>query len=370
MKIIISSLLLMIGLCTAVTAQNFSSGSVTILNNNPLEGNIAIDYLAQTVLYKKNYKTTAYTFDQVTSVSLNDRKFDKIAVDDIIYFASPLQDGKASLYQISPTEYLITTTTTKAKVINLKNDRANIAGTLAVLFSDCNSIRRSLNAIDQFNESALIRNVQAYNACDYEIYAPTPSEVDAAASYNTDAASFYLGATTGVNILQFFNNDASESIVTGQVQLGVITTPSFLGTLQGNLYFSLEGSATLSGDNSFENLPNNLNFKMSTYRLLFGLEYQFNKENKVKPFIAAAVGPTGDYYEGTLDGNDFDISGGNPIFVPRVGVRYELNNGGHLGATISYITGYENDLTFPTEEGVIPLVVDVKTISLGFNYYF
>lgn len=370
MKKIITSLFFMIAFCSVLTAQNYSSGSITVLNNNPLEGSVAIDYLAQTVLYKKNYKTTVYTFDQVTSVSLNNRNLDKIEVDNIVYFATPLQDGKASLYQISPSEYLITNATGTSKVINVDNDRANIAGTLAVLFSDCNSIRRPLNAIDQFNESALIRNVQAYNACDYEIYAPTPNEVDAAASYNTDAASFYLGVGTSVNNLKFFDSDDSESIVTGQVQLGVIATPGFLGTLQGNLYFSLEGNAALSGDNSFENLPNDLNFKMSSFRLLFGLEYQFNKEGKLKPFVAAAVGPTGDYYEGTLDGNDFDISGGNPIFVPRVGVRYELSNGHHLSASLSYITGYDNDLTFPTEEEVIPLQIDVTTLTLGINYYF
>ena len=61
----------MIAFCSVLTAQNYSSGSITVLNNNPLEGSVAIDYLAQTVLYKKNYKTTVYTFDQVTSVSVS-----------------------------------------------------------------------------------------------------------------------------------------------------------------------------------------------------------------------------------------------------------------------------------------------------------
>lgn len=370
MKKTITLLVLTLIMATTAMGQNYTNGSITLKNNSLIEGRVAIDYASQTVMVKKDYKVTSYSFEQIVSTTLNNRRFNKIQIADIPYFAAPLEDGNASLYQINESQYLVTIKAGESRVIDLVNDRARIPGILAVLFSDCNSIRRSLNNVDEYNEPALLLNVQAYNICDYDIYAPTPKEIDAAASYNTDLANFYLGAGTGLSNISFFDRDDSETVVSAQLQLGVIATPSFLGTLQGNLYFSLEGNAAFANDANFSNVDNDVNFKVSSYRLLFGIEYQFNKEGKFKPFIGASVGPSGDYYEGAVDGNSFDISGGNPIFVPRIGARYLLKNGAHLGATLSYITGYQNDLTFPTEDEIIPLIVDVDTFTFGVSYYF
>lgn len=370
MKKIVTFLVLAVLTSSSLLSQNYANGSITLNTATQVEGRIAIDYPSQTVTVRKDYKETVYRFDQVTSVSINNRTLDKTSISDTSYFAALVENGNASLYQINKNQYLVTTKAGQASIIDLKNDSTHIPGILALVFSDCNSIRRSLNNVDEYNESALVRNVQAYNSCDYETYAPTSKEIETAASYNTDIASFYVGAGAGLSTISFFDGEDSQAITSAQAQLGVITTSSFLGDLQGNLYFSLEGNAAISGDTNFSNVSNAVNFEVSTFRLLFGVEYQFNKDGQFKPFIGLSGGVTADYYKGSVDGNSFKISGGNPIFVPRIGARYKLKNGNHLGGTLSYITGYENDLTFPTQDEIIPLIVNVEAFTFGLSYFF
>lgn len=370
MKKLILLTLLFLSSVTLLTAQSYTKGSITLSNGEKQEGRIAINYKQNVILVKNNYKAKTYTFNQVTSAEIRGEVFTKQQLGNNSYFASSLVRGKASLYQISDLEYLITNDDDFSKIINLDNRRSQITGILSVIFSDCNEIRTSLNNVDEYNKPRLIRNVKDYNNCSHSTFAPTAKEVEAAATHNTDAASFYVGAGVGSNAITFFDTGDSQSTVAAQFQLGVIASPSFLKRLQGNLYFSLEGNAAFAGDTDFSNAPRATNFKQTTFRLLVGLEYVFNKNSSFKPFIGVSAGPTSDTYEGSIDGNEFDITGGNPIFVPRIGARYKLKNGKHLGATFSYITGYENDLTFPTQEEVIPLEINVEAFTFGLSFYF
>ena len=370
MKKSITLILLLLLNVTILTAQNFSKGSITLTNGSKLEGRIAIDNAKKAIVLKENYTSKTYGFNQIASATLNNRNLIKLTINESDYFGAAIVNGTAALYQISEDQYLVVTNDETSKIINLTDDRSKITGVLTVLFSDCNDMRTSLNKVDVYNESSLKRNVEAYNNCDYSAYAPTQKEIEAAATYNTDIASFYIGVGAGSSSITFFDRNDGESIISAQLQAGVIATPSFLGKLQSNLFFTLEGNAAFSGDSDFSNAPNTINFNVNTFRLLIGLEYQFNKEGQFKPYIGASVGAVANYYDGSIDGNDFDISGGNPIFVPRIGARYKLKNGSHLGATLSYITGYENDLTFPTETEIIPLEIRVETFTFGLNYFF
>lgn len=355
---------------TSGFGQTYSSGSITFLDNTSIEGSIRLDYTTQQVFFKENFVEKPYNFSRIQGVTLNKRKLDKLVLNEITYFASPMISGRASLYQIDNSQYLVVKEDGIFRTINTQTEQNTTPGILAVLFNDCNSIRSSLNNVDEYNGSNLRKTVENYNNCDYQPYAPTIREVNNAATFNTDLANFYLGVGGGLSSIRFFDSDDGESIASVQGQLGVIATPSFFGSLQGNLYFSLEANAAFAGNNIFSNVERDVNFKLSSYRLLLGLEYVFQKESTFKPFLGIAVGPTGDYYEGSVDGNDFDISGGNPIVVPKAGLRYQLPNEDHLGLVVSYIASYENDLTFPTENEIIPLVVDVQTITVGINYYF
>lgn len=355
---------------TSTYAQSYSKGTITLFDNTIVEGNIRLDYALQQVFIKDKPAERSYDLASVTNITLNKRDLEKRTINDQTYFTQTIVDGRASLYEIGDDQYLITRDNGLSRTINTKTQQNTISGILAVLFSDCNTIRSTLNNVDEYNASRLEKVTEIYNDCSYEPFAPTEREVRNAARFNTDVASFYVGIGGGLSDIRFFNSEDGESIGSVQAQLGVIATPSFLGSQKGNIFFSLEAQAAFAGNNAFSNVATDVNFNLNTYRFLLGLEYLFNKKGTFKPFIGIAAGVTADSYEGSVDGNDFDINGGNPIAVPKLGFRFLLKNNDHLGLTLSYITEYENDLTFPTQDEIIPLVVNVQTITISINYYF
>ena len=92
-----------------------------------------------------------------------------------------------------------------------------------------------------------------------------------------------------------------------------------------------------------------------------------------KPYLGIGVGLASDYFKGNVAGLQFDINGGNPIWMPKAGLLYSLGNGNDIGITFEYIPEYENDLSFPSndeEMPVIPLIVKSSHINFGLNYYF
>ncbi len=365
-------LCMVILLCTisSTHAQNFTKGSITTLDNSLHEGRISIDYKTQKVVLKKNLKATTYSFDKIKSIVLGNLSLDKQNIDNTNYFVSAIESGKGTLYKINEKQYLITVDNGKNAVIDLQDSNAKIPGTLAVLFEDCNTIRDLLNAEDNFNEAALQKIITTYNSCSYSAYAPTEREVKNANTHNTDQASFYIGLGGGLNSVSFFESSDTESLAAGQFTIGVIASPSFFGPIQGNLFVTLEGNVSLSGDNDFGNTDAPVSFSVNTFRALLGLEYQFNKTGKIKPFIGVSGGVTSDSFEGNVDGLAFDISGGNPIVAPRIGARFALPNKKNIGVSLTYIAEYENNLSFPAGDIIVPLIVNSEYFTLGVNYYF
>lgn len=364
-------LLLTIVFCTVTNAQNFSKGTLSLASDELVEGRLSIDNTTEKVLVKNGLTTRPYSFAQIKSVQIGKENYQKISINNKNYLAHSLNaaGSKAALYKISTNTYLVSNGNT-ARSFNTKTDQNQIPGILSILFNDCNDLRAQIINEDSFNQGNLVTITQLYNNCSYAPYAPTEKEIARADKHNTDKASFYVGAGANLNSISFFDQDETEGLVGAGLKLGVIASPSFLGNLQGNLFAFIEGSANFAGDKDFSNNADPVNFSVNSFRVQLGLEYLFNKTGNVKPIIGIGFGATSDAFSGSIAGNSFDIDGGNPFIAPRLGARFKLKNEKHIGLMIEYITSYENDLTFPTQEAIIPLEVGSQNIGISINYYF
>ncbi len=357
-------------LFTTITAQNYKSGTATLTDNSQVQGRISIDPGARNIIVKKNQNTRTYAFDGLSGITLGDRNFTMTNLGGTQLFAHSLVSGKASLYQVGNTNYAIERDGT-VRIVNLAEDQSTLAGTLAVLFEDCNSFREQLFKDDRFSEKDLKRFTEAYNNCDYNsAYTPTEGEVKRANAYQADAARFYAGFNAAFNSVSFFNLDNTEGQTGFGIHAGVAASPGFTGSLQGNLYFTLEGSASFAGDKDFGNASTVVNFKVNTYRLVLGTEYHFNKKGTVQPFLGLGIGVTSDSFDGTVSNVPFDITGGNTIYVPKAGVLFRLKNGKHIGVVGQYISEYENDLSLRNGGVVVPLEVNNQVFTVGVSYFF
>ncbi len=358
-------------ICTSVNAQFYKSGTITDNNNQTIEGRVAIDNSEKKILLKKEGNIQTYNFNGLINVTINGRLYSKINFENNPFLAHQLKSGKASLYELSNSDYLILMENGSGKQINLKENKAQIPGILALLFNDCNVIRDIIYKTNEINERILKGIVSDYNSCEYSDYNPTENEMKNTNTYNTDAIRFYGGFQTGFNNTTV--NDFSSNNTTGfGLGLGIAASPGFTGSLQRNLYFDFDFSMMFTGDNDFNNGSIPLNYKVNTYRFSIGLEYLFNKNGVVQPFLGIGYGYTSDYYKGNMGTISFKDHDQNYFFIPKVGLLYQLNNGKHLGLILSYITEYDNDLSFHfgDELTYYPFVIDASAINLGLNYYF
>lgn len=364
-------LLCALALSTIASAQIFTKGTAILKNGQSLQGKLRIDNTANVLLVKNGFNLKSYNFDQVSSAQIAKKNYGLLTVDNTAYLAQQLNDNnvKASLYDLGDNEFLIKVND-MFKSFNLKTDKAVIPGTLSLLFNDCNEIRETIEKEDSFSKQDLLNITNQYNNCSYSAYAPTNKEIKRANTHNTDRASFYVGAGANLNNISFFDQDETEGLVGAGLKLGVIASPSFLGNLQGNLFAFIEGSANFADDKDFSNNADPVNFSVNSFRVQLGLEYLFNKTGNIKPIIGIGFGATSDAFSGSIAGNSFDIDGGNPFIAPRLGARFKLKNEKHIGLMMEYITSYENDLTFPTQDAIIPLEVGSQNIGVSINYYF
>lgn len=352
-------------------AQNFSSGTATLENGNSLTGKMEINNATATLLVKNGLNIASYDLGRVSQAQIGNKTYNNLKIGEATYLASSLNENnsKATLYKIGPNDYLISNNSTQ-KSFNTKTDQNIIPGILSLLYNDCNDIRATIEKKSRFKEEELIEITQQYNNCSYSDYAPTEREIAQASKHNTDKASIYGGIGGNLNNVSFRNNDDTEGLLGGQLRIGVIASPAFLNNLQGNLFFFLEGTANFTGDKDFSNNTSPVNFSVNSYRAQLGFEYLFNKKGSLKPIIGVGFGATSDSFSGSILGNSFDIDGGNPFIAPRLGVRFKLKNDKHIGIMAEYISSYDNDLTFPTQDGIIPLEVSSQNIGIGINYYF
>ena len=371
MKIFNVCMIFLLSGITWVSAQDFQRGSITKSDGTVVEGRVAIDNDRQQVVLKTGGTTQTLSANTVGSVQLGEVTLRPMTLDGTTLFAAPLVTGKATLYQVGTNEYFIQNENGTSQRIPLQKEEEKIPGLLSVLFSDCNAIRREVTQEDTFSESDLIEFTESYNSCAYSAYRPTEMEAEKAARHNTDKMRWYFGIGANFNSIAFFDSADTENQTAATLHAGVATTPSFTGSLQGNLYFFLEGSAGFSEDKDFSNSPEAANFRVNHFRVIAGTEFHFNKNGKFQPFLGAGIGAAGDYFKGSYQGYNFEISGGNVFFAPSAGVVFPIGNGKSLGLKVTYLTEYDNDLTFPVAANTpLFLEVDSQHINASVNFYF
>ena len=352
----------------SAVAQNYHSGTITTNNEQTVEGRLYIDNDSKKVLLKKSGGSTIYNFTTIKRVTIGTAGYSKIIFDNEPYLATNLVSGKASLFELGE-DYFIIANENKNQKFNLEIDKKQIPGILSLLFNDCNPVRDNINKIEGFAENTLTNLTNSYNNCEYGTYVPTETEIKKANTYNTDTFRFYTALLGSLNNTNINGNSANNSSSLG-LGVGLAASPSFMDKLQGNIYIDFDFSMIFSGDTSFKNGDVPLNYKVNSYRFSLGLEYIFNKKGVLSPFLGIGYGYTSDYYNGSIGTINFKDHDQNYFFLPKVGILYKLKNENHLGLTVSYISEYENDLTFIYNESFNPLVIKNSFVALGLNYYF
>mgnify|MGYP003626584308 CR=1 FL=1 len=286
--------------------------------------------------------------------------------------AQQLVTGKATLEKIDKRVYTISKMDGISKTLDLDSEnKNNIKGVLAVLFDDCSDIRDEIFATEYFDEKTLTRYTNSYNNCDYSSYTPTKKELKRVNSKRNDQVRFYGGVEMGLKNISFFNSSETEALNQYGATIGIMASPSFIGSLQGNLFFSLQATMSFGGNKAFENTTLPTNFSANTTRMMFGSEYYFNRNGKIKPFVGIEIGLTRDFYEGSVSDSSFKIDGGDPIWTPKIGLLYAINSSNDIGITFNYIPEYTNDLSFPNDDNlIIPLIVSSSYYNFALNFYF
>ncbi len=285
--------------------------------------------------------------------------------------AQELVTGKAVLTRVATGIYEIKKEDGTTKKINIRPIEDNhVQGTLAVLFRDCEKLRQSVFDSHLVTEGQLIQVVETYNNCEYTPFEPTEKEIKQAANFQGDEYKFFVSIGGSLNRISFFNFDDYENLTQGQASFGIAATPGFIGSLQGNLYVTLEVNAAFSGDKDFGNSPFETNFRKDSQKANLGLEYHFNKNGSIRPLIGIGIGLSSDHYKGNYNGYKLNERDGSAFAIPKLGVLFSLDEKKSLGVILSYIPEYENDLSFRTEDDIIPLIVDTHYINAGLYLYF
>ena len=285
--------------------------------------------------------------------------------------AQELVSGKTSLSKLQNDVYEITKADGTKKTIDLRpNVEEYVPGILSVLFKDCEKVRLAVFELGEVSEQELINTVNDYNNCSYTPFEPTEKEVKQAANFQDDQFKLFASVGAAINRTSFFNFDDYENLTQGQASFGIAATPGFIGPLQGNLYVTLEVSAGFSGDKDFENAPFETNFKKDSQKANLGLEYHFNKNGSIKPLIGIGIGLSNDHYNGKYNGYKLNKRAGSAFAIPKLGMLFSMDEKKSIGVIFSYIPEYENDLTFRTEDEIIPLIIDTHYINAGLYIYF
>lgn len=374
MKRIILLLVLVVTSTSVIHAQNYYSGSINLTNGTQMEGRVSLDQTNQQVGFKGGGSQDLFGFGSVSSVQIKKRNYTPINIGGQTWMASAVDSGKATLYHLGGRNFLVSSPN-GAQMVEAGNagqggGSQKIRGVLAVIYQDCNSIRETINNLIDFRESNLVKLNQSYNNCEYSAYTPTDREVRKAEKFNTDIFRFYLGAGVGLNGVKFFDTGSGETLVSPRLNAGVTVSPAFNNNLHGALFFYFNGAVNLPSEKDFGNAPSPTTIKITSWQFDLGTEYLFNHNGKVKPLIGIGIGFAADRFKGNVAGEGFNIGGGNVFFTPKAGVLFALNNGGHLGLVANFIPRYDNDLSFPRNNQIIPLVVNSQWTNIGLVYYF
>lgn len=350
-------------------AQNYKSGSITTNDQQTIEGRVVINNTSKKVLFKNNGESKTYSFSDIEKVEISGTSYLKINYNNEVLLANSLTSGKATLYSLSNDDILIIKENNDGHRFNLKDDKTQIPGVLSLFFNDCNSLREVINKTDYFTEKFLKTLTDSYNNCEFGAYTPSETEINKASSYNTDYFRFYGGLLATFNKTNANGFDPTNTSGFG-VGVGLASSPAFMGNLKGNLYFDFDVNMLFNGSQDFKNGSTPLNYKLNTYRFSIGLEYIFNKNGNVQPFLGVGYAFSLDHYVGDLGTISFKDDSRKFFFTPKAGLLYQLNNENHIGLTVSYIPSYNTDLSFFFNDEVNDLTLKTESITVGLSYYF
>ncbi len=302
-------------------------------------------------------------------------KFYKLTLLTILFSfgmqAQQLVTGKASLTRVGSGIYEIEKADGTSEKINIRpNEDQHVQGKLSVLFKDCQKLRQSVFDSKIVTEGKLVQVVEEYNRCNYSPFEPTEKEARQAEKYQGDKMNIFITVGAALNGISFFDSNDFENLFQGQAGVGIAATPGFVGSLQGNLFFTLELNGTISGDKDFSNSPFETHFKKYSQRAQLGVEYHFNKNASIKPLIGIGAGLARDHYDGSYQGYKLDQKQGSGYVIPKAGVLFSLDEKKSLGLIVSYIPEYENDLSFVANGEVVPLIINNRFINAGLYFYF
>lgn len=367
-------LVLMVFGMSMLKAQSYYSGTIELTNGTQMQGRVSLDQENKQVLFKGGGDEDAFGFNSVRSVQIKKNTYTPQNVGGDSWMASAIDAGKATLYHLGGRNYLVSspngTQMVEAGNAGQGGGSQKIRGVLSVIYQDCNSIRETINNLIDFRESNLVNLNKTYNSCEYGAYSPTDREARKAEKFNTDIFRFYLGAGLGLNSVKFFDTGSSETLASPRLNAGVTVSPAFNDNLRGALFFYFNGAVNLPSERDFGNAPTPTTMKITSWQFDLGTEYLFNHNGKVKPLLGIGIGFAADRFKGNVNGQGFNIGGGNVFFTPKAGVLFALNNGGHLGLVANFIPRYENDLSFPRNNQVVPLIVNSQWTNINLIYYF
>lgn len=285
--------------------------------------------------------------------------------------AQELVVGETTLTKLQNGVYKIKKEDGTLKKIDIRpNVDAHLRGTLAVLFKDCEETRQAVFGLKEITEANLIKTVKEYNNCNYTSFDLTQKEIKQAENFQGDQYKLFASIGASLNRINYFNNDDYENLTQGQVSFGVAATPGFSGSLQRNLYFTLEVNAAFSVDKNFNNSDVDTNFKKNSYRASVSVEYHFNKNGSFQPLIGVGGGLVRDHYNGSYDNYKINKTQGNAFWTPKVGVLFSSDDKKSLGLILSYIPEYKNDLSFIGNGEEVALITKSHFINASLYLYF
>ena len=285
--------------------------------------------------------------------------------------AQELVSGKAILTKESSGIYSIKVAGQTKQIDIRPNKQEHVKGILSVLFKDCENLRQSVFDLPTIDEGTLVSSVEAYNKCTYSPYSPTEKEIEKADRFLSDQLKIFVNLGTSINQMRFVDGGSLETQVQGNAGIGLAASPGFLGSLQNNLYFTLDAGMAFSGEKDFSNATYPTELRRNSFQSSLGTEYHFNKNGSFQPLIGFGLGLRQDYYKGRFNSYNINDHAGSAYIIPKTGILFNMNNNTSLGLLVDFIPRFTNDLYFKNDQGKVEsFSISTYQINAGLYLYF
>ncbi len=347
-------------------SQTYENGNLITKNNESYSGKFFIDSENSVLRYKNNQESRFFNFDQIQSLTIDGKQTVLKEFNTERLLLKTLVVGKVSLYQESKTTFYFEGDFENLILLDTKNNRRTVPGTLNVAFADCGPIRNVINNTSDFNANTLSQITQTYNNCAYtEAFSPTEREITYAENFRSDAYLFYVGLGLSYNNLKFITSE--ENYLFPQASIGVLASPGIMGSLQEKLYIGSELSYGVSSD---KNITGNLNVKVHSFKYALESQYNFNSPNRFQPFIGGGLQFHADRFKGSFFGEEFNSKDAEFTYTLKAGFHYKMGNN-RIGFSLRYIPEYTSEAFFFDSNGdFVPLFLKNNYLISRVTFYF